>query len=157
MITWLEDPTKYAYLRKTSSIHAARFPVKSWGRHLSEFGRLVGYRRHNPSLMPYAWEYDVYWLKKHDRDLAPADVYAGPSTFGGRMPTEAIDPRELVGGGSCATCGWADPRGAPTYCKEPTWYADLVKFTTNDDDELLHKIPGDIDAVYTPGVGYWCR
>lgn len=121
MITWLEDPSKYAYLRRTRYIGGPVFPVKGIGRKTGEFGRLVGYRRIG-RLMPYTFEFEFYWLKKHDRDLSPDDVYAGPPVFGGAMPSEAVDPRALVGDGSGPT-PWPRPphftRGSPPQLRCP--------------------------------------
>jgi len=44
----------------------------------------------------YLYHHQFYWLKEHDRDLAPDGVYKGPQGFGGRMPTEAVNPVSLV-------------------------------------------------------------
>lgn len=95
-LTWIEDPFKYSYIRKSGYIHfGRRFPIKSWGKDISEFAKLIGFEQTgHPS--PSIYYYDVYWLKKHDRDLSPDGVYKGKKEFGGFMPSEAVDPKNLV-------------------------------------------------------------
>lgn len=91
-ITWLDDPMKYAYLRKGSFTASARFPIKRFEK---QGDRVIGYSR-MPPRNPYVYDYTIYWLKKHDRDLDPEGVYRGPAEFGGFMPSEAVNPRDLV-------------------------------------------------------------
>lgn len=101
MITWFDDPLKYSYVRKTLYISLSpRFPVKTVGRIFQEFGRLIGHelvkREDSNTKGVYLYHHEFYWLKKHDRDLLPDGVYKGPQGFGGRMPTEAVNPVRLV-------------------------------------------------------------
>lgn len=96
MITWLEDPTKYAYLRMVRYDMTFRFPEKRMAKEkAASGGRLVGYER-GKRLSPGFFEFDIYYLAPHDRDMQPDGVYAGPQGFGGGMPSEAVNPRELV-------------------------------------------------------------
>lgn len=103
MITWLDNPLHYSYVRKTRYITISpRFPVKSLGKIFPELGRLIGYtmveRKNSNTEGVYLYHHEFYWLKKHDRDLAPDGVYQGPRGFCGRMPVEAVDPVGLVEG-----------------------------------------------------------
>jgi hypothetical protein len=96
MITWIEDPLKYVYLRKTRYLSTSRrFPVKTIGVRTHRFARLIGYELISHPVT-YQYTFEFYWLKTHDRDLSPDDVYAGPKRFGGKMPVEAVNPIELV-------------------------------------------------------------
>ena len=101
MITWLENPQNYSYLRQDQYLStSSRFPVKTIGRRIQEFSKLIGYelveRRNSNTKGVYLYCHRFYWLKKHDRDLSPDGVYKGPREFGGRMPTEAVDPARLI-------------------------------------------------------------
>ncbi|NLW75715.1 MAG: hypothetical protein GXY18_04720 [Methanomicrobiales archaeon] len=101
MITWYENPLNYSYVRKTLYISlSSRFPVKTMGRKFQQFGKLIGHelvdRRDSNTKGVYLYHHQFYWLKEHDRDLSPYGVYKGPQGFGGRMPTEAVNPIRLV-------------------------------------------------------------
>jgi len=101
MINWLEDPLNYSYLRQDRYLSiSSRFPVKSIGKRIQQFSHLIGYelveKRNSNTKGVYMYYHQFYWLKKHDRDLSPEGVYKGPRGFGGRMPTEAVDPVRLV-------------------------------------------------------------
>jgi hypothetical protein len=93
-IIWIDNPLKYSYLRKTHYMScSSRFPVKTMMRNFYPGGVLVGYKCDSRSKHCYHFTY--YWLKRHDRDISPNDVYKGPNTFGGFMPAEAVDPKTL--------------------------------------------------------------
>lgn len=95
MITWLVNPVRYAYLRKTPYMSLySRFPAKTIGRRLADFAVLVGYEK--VVSRRYHYEYTFYWLKRHDRDIQPEGVYRGPHWYGGFMPCEAVDVIELL-------------------------------------------------------------
>ncbi|MCA1915140.1 DUF6009 family protein [Methanospirillum hungatei] len=101
MITWLDNPLNYSYVRKTLYISlSSRFPVKTIGNKFQQFGKLIGYelveRRDSNTKGVYLYHHQFYWLKEYDRDLSPDGVYKGPRGFGGRMPTEAVNPVRLV-------------------------------------------------------------
>lgn len=101
MITWLENPLNYSYVRKTlyKSL-SPRFPVKSMPKKFPEFGKLIGHemveKENSNTKGVYLYNHRFYWLKKHDRDLSPEGVYKGPRNFGGHMPSEAVNPAVLV-------------------------------------------------------------
>ncbi|PWR71851.1 DUF6009 family protein [Methanospirillum stamsii] len=101
MITWLDNPLNYSYVRKTSYTSlSSRFPVKTLGKKFQQFGKLIGHelieRKDSNTKGVYLYHHQFYWLKEHDRDLAPDGVYKGPRGFGGRMPVEAVDPVRLM-------------------------------------------------------------
>jgi len=102
MITWIEDPLQYSYLRKADYMSCSnRFPVKTITQHKENFSKLIGYEltRKTPSVVHPGvnlYYFDFYWLKTYDRDLSPGDVYEGPKGYGGHMPYEAVDPFTLV-------------------------------------------------------------
>lgn len=101
MITWLEDPLKYSYLRKMEYMTgSSKFPVKSIGKNRPSFNRLIGYERISKHLMHarYCYFYNVYYLRDHDRDISPEGVYAGEKGFVGKMPSEAVNPIALIEG-----------------------------------------------------------
>lgn len=99
-ITWLEDPTEYTYLREMWYMSlSSRFPVTNFTRKFTDAAKLVGYvlAAKDPGKFGrsiYHWQ--CWWLKKHDRDLMPDGVYTGPTTYGGKMPVEAVNPQTLV-------------------------------------------------------------
>jgi len=96
---WLEDPTRYSYLRRTGyTTFGPRFPVKGMKNRKGMLARLVGYQRIG-GVRYGAYDWIFFWLKSHDRDLDPTGPYAGPmGEYGGGMPCEAVDPRALVAG-----------------------------------------------------------
>jgi hypothetical protein len=101
MITWLENPLNYSYVREDRYINtSSRFPVKGIGKRIHQFSKLIGYelveKRNSNTKGVYLYVYQFYWLKSHDRELSPDGVYKGIRGFGGRMPSEAVDPVRLV-------------------------------------------------------------
>lgn len=99
MITWLENPLNYSYLRETPYMScSSKFPVKTIGNRLQDFSKILGYEligKDGGKGVP-VFQYLFYWLKEHDRDLMPDGVYKGPKEFGGKMPAEAKNPVDLV-------------------------------------------------------------
>jgi len=93
MIIWLDDPLKYPYLRRAKYMFVSHFPVKRMTKRLSHF---VGYERICKATLSWHFMYNVYYTRKGDRDNDPSGVYAGPPEYGGKMPTEAVNPLELV-------------------------------------------------------------
>lgn len=142
IITWLEDPTRYAYLRRGRGYtsHWKNYPEKNLKLKFGDFDRLVGYEL---TEHPYVgcFKFDVYWLKTHDRHNAPFGVYAGENTFGGHMPSEAVDPRALAGCGWCCRtkCNFRD--NERVRCGEV-----CASMVTRSDIEALKKIK-DVSGV----------
>ncbi len=94
MITWLENPLNYSYLRKSTFMSGSpRVPIRTVEKR-QDYGKIVGYEK--VSSQRYMYLFNFYWLKEHDRDLMPDGVYKGPKEFGGKMPAEAKNPVELV-------------------------------------------------------------
>ena len=101
-ITWLEDPSPYAYLRKTyyDSMSGRGFKTgNGLKRRIGNFYKLLGYRI---IAKPEGWgaervwetyRYEIYWLKDYDRGC-PNEL-PGYATRG--MPTEACLVKELSG------------------------------------------------------------
>jgi len=95
MIIWLEDPTKWRYLRKsTGYFKSRRFPVKSLGTNIGGFYKLIGYELigyDEPNNSPFLFNY--YWLKTYD-DGCPEvkKCYYGD----GGIPAEGIIVKKLL-------------------------------------------------------------
>jgi hypothetical protein len=101
MITWLENPLNYSYLRHQKyTSTSTQFPVNTIEKQTQGLSRLVGYemveKQDSKIKGVYLYVFEFYWLKDHDRDLSPDNIYRGDPGFGGHMPTEAVNPVELV-------------------------------------------------------------
>ena len=88
-IIWLEDPTKYQYLRETIlSLRSPRqIPLK---RNLfSDQYKIVGYEIFTKHIPHPLYNRRIWWLKTYDRDADPAGVYRDD------CPSEAVIPSSI--------------------------------------------------------------
>lgn len=88
-IVWLEDPTKYTYLRE--GVYGT---TRRRGRISSRGFILLGYAEHRQGpgggIQPYVRRY--WWLTPSDRDLDPTGVYEKG------VPAEAVEPASIAVG-----------------------------------------------------------
>ena len=91
-IVWLEDITDLDYVRQSLD----RLPTRRGKPAYHRDGRMVGYALLGPEAKPSrssgTFRRRVFWLLPHDRDTAPAGLYASGA------PAEAVDPRTLAPG-----------------------------------------------------------
>lgn len=89
-LVWLEDISGLDYVRQSLDRLSARRGKPAYHRD----GRLVGYAvlgaKAKPSRSSGTFRRRVFWLLPHDRDTAPAGLYATGA------PAEAVDPRTLT-------------------------------------------------------------
>jgi hypothetical protein len=91
-IIWLEDPTKWEYLRETTLIRGSRRGFKPGAKlGLARFYKLVGYRFEG-RICPGYFLFTIYWLKDYDRGCPRGyKVYDR-----GGFPTEARLVKDLL-------------------------------------------------------------
>ncbi|MDX2705667.1 DUF6009 family protein [Streptomyces sp. PA03-6a] len=91
-IVWLEDPTKFDYVRQALDKTSRRAGRPRYARD----GRMVGYSTLSEDASPNPdsglYERRVFFLLPHDRDQHPDGTYEHGS------PGEAVDPRTLEAG-----------------------------------------------------------
>ena len=99
-IVWLEDPSKFDYLRVSTVHFGSRRPPSEKGlrRRIGDFYKLVGYglaHRGSPGL----FFRNIYWLKTYDRGCPKeAECYGRPDSR--VMPAEAVETKHLILGGA---------------------------------------------------------
>ena len=97
-IVWLEDVSPYDYVREWPRELRSRTGQPSWQ---GLAGRLVGYAELGPHAPrgEYGFLRRCFFLKEHDRDRAPDDIYharrPGDACAGG-CPMEGVDPRTVA-------------------------------------------------------------
>jgi hypothetical protein len=92
-IIWVEDPTKYEYLRKSPmNCPSRRFPVKSMSKRIGHLYKVIGYEL-QCKVEQGSYLFNMYWLKTYDRGTPEGlrDVYAT-----GGYPAEAIMVKKLM-------------------------------------------------------------
>ena len=90
-IVWLEDPSRYPYVRELD--HIASFRSRKPRFDLT--GRMIGYatlRQDAKGYAPGCFYRRVFWVKPYDRSEDPNGVYAHGS------PIEAVDPSTVAAG-----------------------------------------------------------
>lgn len=93
MIVWLEDPSKWRYLRESTMVRGSR---KGWKRGaklpLGDFYKLVGYEFLS-RLEPAMFLYRIFWLKTYDSGCPRGDEVYDKD---GSQPCEARNVRDLL-------------------------------------------------------------
>jgi hypothetical protein len=69
-IIWLEDPSKYRYLREGTYLVVGRHTGKIHP-HIQDMAFIVGYATVRPQKGRQVYNRRFWWLKKHDQNIQP--------------------------------------------------------------------------------------
>jgi len=110
-IVWLDDPTKYRYLREYQT-----FTTQPRARiAINKDYVLIGYAVAAKDKGRRAYTRRFWFLKKYDRDFEPSGIYGQHTFERGPAPAEAVLPTTIEVG-----------KPSQTYCGSSLWREDIL-------------------------------